>query len=403
MRTSPSQPRWLVALLAVALSGLTSADAEAGKLDWLRLRGFFGVRTFSDSGNLGDADTTTLSNSAQLGLRAQADLVWRLLVEAEVPVLVTSTRDDRATAFVTDPRVQAVLDFNGLGKQRNIRPLLSLGAGMPLSLSGDTDVLRGAHVVPEAFFGVGARFERRTGWSIRVDVRANVVPARGDRFITPEFEVLFSLYRRRGARSVLVPKIEVAKVNPDPDGDGVLGERDQCPNRPEDRDNFADDDGCPDIDDDRDEILDIADKCRLDAETRNGFRDNDGCPDEIPADLARYLGVLKGVRFRRSSALLRSSSRRYLRRLAKVLTKYPSVRVKIIGHTDNTGNPNTNQELSLRRASAVANALIALGVSEYSVIVIAHGSNKPIADNDTARGRAKNRRVELKLWTREER
>jgi outer membrane protein OmpA-like peptidoglycan-associated protein len=109
------------------------------------------------------------------------------------------------------------------------------------------------------------------------------------------------------------------------------------------------------------------------------------------------------VRFRRSSALLRSSSRRYLRRLAKVLTKYPSVRVKIIGHTDNTGNPNTNQELSLRRASAVANALIALGVSEYSVIVIAHGSNKPIADNDTARGRAKNRRVELKLWTREER
>lgn len=394
--------RWLVVALALATSGLFSMEAQAGKLDWLRLRGFFGVRTFSEKGNLGDADNTTLSNSAELGLRAQTDLFWRLMGEVELPVMVTSTRDDRATAFVTDPRVQALLNFNGLGPKRNIKPLAVLGVGMPLSLSGDTAVLRGAHVVPEVYVGGGVRFERRSGWSIRVDIRTSVVPARGDGFITPEFEVLLSLYRRPGAVSTLRQHHVAVAVDPDPDGDGVLGDKDQCPKRAEDRDNFADEDGCPDIDDDRDEVLDIVDKCRLDAETRNGFQDEDGCPDEVPPDLSRYIGALEGVRFRRGSANLRSSTYKYLRRFARVLKKYPSVRGKIIGHTDNTGNADSNQKLSLERASAVARALVAMGVSEYRLVVLAHGSDKPVADNDTARGRAENRRVEFKLWHREE-
>jgi outer membrane protein OmpA-like peptidoglycan-associated protein len=67
--------------------------------------------------------------------------------------------------------------------------------------------------------------------------------------------------------------------DPDNDNDGVPDLRDKCPNEPEDKDGFQDDDGCPDPDNDGDGILDAADKCPNDAEDRDGFQDEDGCPD----------------------------------------------------------------------------------------------------------------------------
>lgn len=65
----------------------------------------------------------------------------------------------------------------------------------------------------------------------------------------------------------------------DGDGDGVFGDADQCPDAPEDRDNFKDEDGCPEPDNDGDGILDADDVCALDAEDVDGFQDEDGCPD----------------------------------------------------------------------------------------------------------------------------
>lgn len=65
----------------------------------------------------------------------------------------------------------------------------------------------------------------------------------------------------------------------DNDGDGVLDDRDQCPNKPEDRDGVDDDDGCPDGDDDGDGIPDARDKCPGEAEDIDGYQDHDGCPD----------------------------------------------------------------------------------------------------------------------------
>jgi outer membrane protein OmpA-like peptidoglycan-associated protein len=65
----------------------------------------------------------------------------------------------------------------------------------------------------------------------------------------------------------------------DRDKDGVPDDRDKCPDEPEDRDDFQDDDGCPDPDNDGDGILDKADKCPNEAEDKDGFQDDDGCPD----------------------------------------------------------------------------------------------------------------------------
>jgi outer membrane protein OmpA-like peptidoglycan-associated protein len=70
----------------------------------------------------------------------------------------------------------------------------------------------------------------------------------------------------------------------DRDGDGVKDDLDRCPDQPEDRDDFEDEDGCPDPDNDRDQILDIDDKCPNQPETRNGFEDEDGCPDAFDPD-----------------------------------------------------------------------------------------------------------------------
>ena len=70
----------------------------------------------------------------------------------------------------------------------------------------------------------------------------------------------------------------------DRDGDGIKDDVDQCPDDPEDFDDFEDKDGCPDPDNDKDGILDVDDKCPNEPETKNGYKDEDGCPDSVIGD-----------------------------------------------------------------------------------------------------------------------
>jgi OmpA-OmpF porin, OOP family len=70
----------------------------------------------------------------------------------------------------------------------------------------------------------------------------------------------------------------------DRDGDGYKDDVDQCPDDPEDFDDFEDEDGCPEPDNDKDGILDVDDKCPNDPETKNGYQDEDGCPDNANLD-----------------------------------------------------------------------------------------------------------------------
>jgi OmpA family/Thrombospondin type 3 repeat len=67
--------------------------------------------------------------------------------------------------------------------------------------------------------------------------------------------------------------------DPDNDGDGIPDAQDKCPDEPEDKDGFQDADGCPDRDNDNDGIPDAVDKCPNDPEDKDGFQDDDGCPD----------------------------------------------------------------------------------------------------------------------------
>jgi outer membrane protein OmpA-like peptidoglycan-associated protein len=72
-------------------------------------------------------------------------------------------------------------------------------------------------------------------------------------------------------------------------------------------------------------------------------------------------------------------------------------KIRVTGHTDNVGSENYNKELSLRRATAVCNYLISMAVNPYKLEVRGEGETKPVADNSTNGGRAKNRRVEVEV------
>jgi outer membrane protein OmpA-like peptidoglycan-associated protein len=86
-----------------------------------------------------------------------------------------------------------------------------------------------------------------------------------------------------------------------------------------------------------------------------------------------------------------------LAKVGDILAKYSDDRVQIAGHTDSSGDAKHNQALSERRANAVKTVLVSRGVKETQITVQGFGESKPVADNSTADGRAKNRRVELHI------
>jgi len=84
-----------------------------------------------------------------------------------------------------------------------------------------------------------------------------------------------------------------------------------------------------------------------------------------------------------------------LDRFATTLNQNPVTTVRIIGHTDNVGSDATNNPLSVNRAAATRDYLVSRGVASKRISIDGRGEQEPIADNATAAGRAKNRRVEI--------
>jgi len=104
---------------------------------------------------------------------------------------------------------------------------------------------------------------------------------------------------------------------------------------------------------------------------------------------------IAGVQFATGLADLRPEAREALARFAGIIGVYPSIRVKVEGHTDSTGSYETNQKLSLARAATVREYLIAQGVEAAHIDMEGLGPDQPVADNATSEGRARNRRVEI--------
>jgi outer membrane protein OmpA-like peptidoglycan-associated protein len=167
---------------------------------------------------------------------------------------------------------------------------------------------------------------------------------------------------------------------PDTDGDGIKDDMDKCPNEA----GTAQFNGCPNPDKDGDGVLDADDKCPALA----GVKENKGCP-AIPGFRA------SNVQFVTGSSTLLPGALKELNEIVAYMKQYPEMKLQIDGHTDNVGKPEANQVLSEKRAASVVAALTKKGVSADRLTSAGHGLDSPIADNTTADGRAKNRRVEF--------
>lgn len=178
----------------------------------------------------------------------------------------------------------------------------------------------------------------------------------------------------------------------DPDHDCVEDPADKCPNEA-----GIQPDGCPDQDPDRDGVPLSRDKCPSEPETKNGFEDQDGCPDSLPEKVKKFSGVIPGIEFDLGKATIRPGSTAVLTEAAGVLKEFPAMRVAISGHTDNVGDAKHNVELSKSRADSVKTFLVSQGVAAERIDTRGAGPDEPIADNKTAPGRQKNRRIEFKL------
>ncbi len=101
------------------------------------------------------------------------------------------------------------------------------------------------------------------------------------------------------------------------------------------------------------------------------------------------------VGFDFDSAVVKPSFYSVLNKIADIMNRYPQTDIAVVGHTDSVGNPDYNLRLSLRRANAVADYLMDQGVARYRLSTEGRGQLEPIASNETATGRAQNRRVEI--------
>lgn len=184
--------------------------------------------------------------------------------------------------------------------------------------------------------------------------------------------------------------VDVNGCPKDTDGDGVADYQDQCPGTAIEARGKVNIQGCP-LDTDLDSIPDYLDNCP----TIKGTANNHGCPELRAAVKKLFQKALQGIQFESGKAVIKIKSYGILDEIVKVLQENPSYMIEINGHTDNVGKPETNQILSENRAKAVMNYLSNKGVAASRMKAAGYGDMIPVESNATAKGRAKNRRVEF--------
>ncbi|HSC68070.1 MAG TPA: OmpA family protein [Cellvibrio sp.] len=213
----------------------------------------------------------------------------------------------------------------------------------------------GAESERDTLVNLGAGIKRDLGsnWQFRTDVRAfnSLDNEYTDLAVTAGLALAFGKESKPAPAPAPIP----VPVDVDSDGDGVLDSKDQCPN------------------------------------TVKGLKVDDvGCPVVLEKTLEINLEIL----FDTAKTEIKDEYLWQVQKLADALTQYQNTVVLVQGHTDSQGSDALNQKLSQGRADSVKAALITkFGIAPDRVTAKGYGESQPIADNNTAEGRAKNRRV----------
>jgi outer membrane protein OmpA-like peptidoglycan-associated protein len=418
------------ALPCAALLAAASASPAAAEPYPVQVGGWFGPRVFSSDSKLGyipGEKYLGLASSVAFGPRVGVPLSQWITGELELGFAPAQTEtmtvvDKPTRVYWLDPRIHARFE---LMPGRRLQPFALVGGDLPIAVSTRSSKFDSS-VIGSGYLGGGVRFDSTKGFMLRFDARVAFLPGI-ERFVAAEVDIGFGIeftIDRSGARTTSERRVARVERPGDRDEDGIPDDKDACPDRPEDADGFEDQDGCPDIDNDLDRVLDIADKCPTVPETYNGFDDDDGCPDTLPPDIDALKGTIEGLLYAEGETRVREAAQPSLAKIVKIMTAHPSIRVVLIGHTDDReakqfaagdgieieGEPAPggkqppadvaalSADLSRARAEAVKQAIVAKGVLPTRIDVQGHGAEEPVSDNDRPRGRLANRRVEIKLY-----
>ena len=263
----------------------------------------------------------------------------------------------------------------------------TIGVGVMARFGDGPVTLRLEHRLRSEFANAVTHDDRLTSLGLQIAFGRNkpvpVVPA-----VEPDNDadgVPDSRDRCPGTAPGVSVDVNGCRQRADSDGDGVIDDQDRCP------DTFSgarvDAKGC-ELDSDNDTIVDRLDRC---PGTRAGARiDVGGC--EIPQIIS-----LPGVNFETNSDRLLPGAARVLADAAETLRMNEDLVIEVAGHTDSDGNATYNEGLSARRAITVRDYLISRGVYGGNLTAKGYGESEPIADNATREGKARNRRVELRI------
>lgn len=185
----------------------------------------------------------------------------------------------------------------------------------------------------------------------------------------------------------------LAKYNgcpaPDTDKDGIPDDSDKCPHEF----GVARYYGCPVPDTDGDGVNDEDDKCP----TLAGTIDNNGCP-QVKEEVKKKIDqAAKNVFFDFASSKIKKESYKLLDEVVQILNDDKDLKLSIEGHTDNIGTAERNKIRSQERADAIKAYLVSKNIAPGRLTAAGFGFDRPVATNNSEAGRAKNRRVEMKL------
>lgn len=381
-----------------------------------------------------------------LGVGKQLNDAWNIEISGVGDTLdaETGSGEYKQRGLIADG-----LYFFDRGEDLSVFGLVGLGA-LRTQLPGDKETNVAANIGVGVMKPLGDHFSLRSDLRYRLDDDDRI--AGEDRF--GDWLLNIGLYVPFGGKSSPAPAEPAPAPAPvavqvmDSDGDGIADDKDNCPNTAagisvnasgcemdSDMDGIVDSkDQCPssaanakvdamgcEMDSDMDGIVDSKDSCpSTPANTKvdsigcipdtdmDGVADNmDNCPGTASGTQVDSKGckleetiVLKGVKFETGSDQLTADSETELNDIANTMKKYSTMVVEVSGHTDNRGAESFNQRLSGKRAQSVVDYLVNKGVAADRLKAKGYGSSNPIADNNTAAGRAENRRVELQILQR---
>jgi outer membrane protein OmpA-like peptidoglycan-associated protein len=212
---------------------------------------------------------------------------------------------------------------------RRIQPFVVVGGGAPIALSSKRMTLNSG-VIGEGYVGGGVRINTDKGFAFRADARFVIVPGENPPLLGYEAEFNIGIDFHLGEKHVAAtPELPVNATPSDRDGDGIPDAKDKCPNEPE---------------------------------TRNGYQDDDGCPDQLPVALVAAFETATAVRFEPGHARLTDAAKTSLVKAVTQLHANPTLHVFVIGHPDAKGDAAKTTPLAQKRAEAVKWYLVDQGV-----------------------------------------